>query len=194
MKARVANIRPTRHSTTPAPALHGWVPTARRLVLVDIENVVGGAGGSAGLVSTALHNLRRAIKPSDRDVWVTACGPTLLTEAMGVFTSRVLLGRGENGADNRQLEYLEPDAVVGRYSSVVLVSGDSVAFAVPVRELARLGVPTDVYLGAGFIGADLYRAARSVTTTARDAESAAAPADHREVVAKQVTPDGRASV
>ena len=101
---------------------------------------------------------------SDSDVWVTACGPTLLTTAMDVITGRVLLGRGLNGADNCLAECLEPNTVVGRYSSVALASGDSAAFAVPVLRLAELDVPTDVYVGAGSIGGALYRAARSVTT------------------------------
>ncbi len=165
MKARVASIRPAGHSTTPTPTLFEWVPAGRRLVLVDIENLVGGSGTASAHVSEALDSLRTAIGQSDHDVWTTACGPKLLSTAMKSFSTGVLLGRGENGADNRLLDYLEPAVVVGRYSSVVLISGDSAAFAAPVRELARLGVPTDVYLGAGFIGADLYRAARSVTTT-----------------------------
>ena len=44
MKARVASIRPAGHSTTPTPTLFEWVPAGRRLVLVDIENLVGGSG------------------------------------------------------------------------------------------------------------------------------------------------------
>ena len=165
MKAPVTSIRPVGNSTASAPTLHEWVPMGRRLVLVDIENLVGGSGITATSVSGAVHSLREAISPSDDDVWAVACGPTLLTAAMSLFTSRVLLGRGENGADNRLLEWLEPVSVVGRYSSIVLASGDSAAFAAPIRRLAELGVPTDVYLGAGFIGADLDRAARSVSRT-----------------------------
>ena len=52
---------------------------------------------------------------------------------MKSFSTGVLLGRGENGADNRLLDYLEPAVVVGRYSSVDLILGDSAAFAAPVR-------------------------------------------------------------
>jgi hypothetical protein len=165
VRARVTNIRPAGNSSAATPTLRTWVPLGRRLVLVDIENLVGGSGITAASVSNALDSLRTAIGQSDHDVWTTACGPTLLSTAMSVFSTGVLLGWGENGADNRLLEFLEPDVVVGRYSSVVLASGDSAAFAAPVRELAALGVPTDVYLGAGYIGADLYRAARSVIAT-----------------------------
>ncbi len=164
MNSRSTNIYSAGTRCTSAPALREWVPAGRRLVLVDVENLVGGSLATASRVADALDRLGRAVGRSADDVWVTACGPTLLNTAMGKFTGRVLLGRGEDGADQRLLEHLEPAVVVGRYSSVVLASGDSAAFAAPVRELATHGVPTDVYVGRGFVGADLYRAARSVIT------------------------------
>lgn len=93
---------------------------------------------------------------------------------MSVFPSRVMLGRGQDGADDQLLAYLTPEGVVGHYASIALVSGDAAAFAQPVRELASRGVSTDVYTGAGFISADLYRAARSVTSAGPTAFRAAA--------------------
>jgi hypothetical protein len=155
---------PAAHRPLIAPMLHDWVPSARRLVLVDIENFLGGSSCSAAAVSTAYVSIHEGIGNTTGDVWVTACGPALLAAAMGAFHTRVLLGRGIDGADQQLVDQLSPESVVGRYASVVLVSGDARAFAAPVRALAARGVPTDVYLGAGRIGTDLYRAARSVTS------------------------------
>ena len=154
--------------------LDAWVPAQRRLVLVDIENFIGGSAASAPEVVDALAVIRHGIGTNPNDVWVTACGPRLLACAIGAFPTRVLLGRGIDGADRQLTELLSPDAVVGRYATVALVSGDARAFTAPVRTLASHGVPTDVYLGAGLIGADLYRAARSATSLDRGLAAAAA--------------------
>lgn len=165
MSARVTNLRPESALPRSDHSLMDWVPIGRRLILVDIENLVGGSHITADIVTDAFEQLRSALGPSPHDVWTTACGPTLLAAAMSVFPSRVLLGRGKDGADHRLVDCLHPGDIIGRYESIVLASGDAVAFAEPVRQLAARGVPTDVFVGAGFIGADLYRAARSVIST-----------------------------
>ena len=141
-----------------------WVPSGRRLILVDIENVVGGSLARVETVAAALADVRAAVSATLHDVWIVACGPRLLAGAASAFTSRVLLGAGVDGADRRLVECLHPDSVVGRYASVVLVSGDAAAFAQPVSTLASGDIPTDVYVGSGHVGAELYRAARSVTS------------------------------
>lgn len=140
-----------------------WAPVQRRLVLIDIENIAGGSHSTEAEVERALQRLRRAIGIRHDDVWITACGPTLLTTAMGLFRSRVLLGRGVDGADRQLIECLRPDQVVNRFAAVALASADARAFAEPVRQLAAAGVPTDIYVGAGQPGHALARAARSIT-------------------------------
>lgn len=151
-----------RHHSPRTAALAPWVPAHRRLVLVDIENVVGGSGRSAADVGRALHDLRHAVGRTEHDVWVTACGPTLCATAMCALSGRVLLGHGVDGADQCLLEHLAVDRVRGRFASVALASGDAQAFAHPVARLAAAGIPTDVFIGSGCIGASLYRVARSV--------------------------------
>ncbi len=74
MKATVTNVRPTGHNLVRASTLLDWVPAGRRLVLVDIENLVGGSATSFADVSDAVDRLRRAIAPSMDDVWTIACG------------------------------------------------------------------------------------------------------------------------
>lgn len=142
-------------------SIQSWVPAGRRLVLIDIENVVGGSDACVEDVAAAMVAIHRIVRPTVHDVLVVACGPRLLGAAMTAIGPSVRLGRGVDGADARLIEAMDPDAVRTRYSSVVLVSGDSAAFAEPVRRLAAAGVPTDVVTGAGRVGAELYLAARS---------------------------------
>ena len=149
--------RHTRHLAAQRPA-------SRRLVVVDIENAVGGADASADDVRHALTVIRDMVGHGKGDVWVVGCGPTLLTTAMGVLPRNVLLGRGVDGADNRLLEHLSPERVVGSFSSIVLVSGDGRAFTQPVTALRRAGVPTDLIVGKGGLGGMLRAAARQVVS------------------------------
>ena len=149
--------RHTRHLAAQRPA-------SRRLVVVDIENAVGGADASADDVRHALAVIHDMVGHGEGDVWVVGCGPTLLTTAMGVLPRSVLLGRGIDGADNRLLEHLSPERVVGSFSSVVLVSGDGRAFTQPVTVLRRAGVPTDLIVGKGGLGGMLRGAARQVVS------------------------------
>jgi hypothetical protein len=99
-------------------------------------------------------------------VWVVACGHDLLRTAMAVLPNNVRIRRGLDGADLELVAYLEPADVVGRYDSVVVVSGDGRAFADPVAALRSLDVPTDVVARPGTIGHGLYRSARSFTPLA----------------------------
>jgi hypothetical protein len=139
------------------------VPAGRRLVIVDIENVVGGSNAQSSLVAAAMRLVDRLVGRTDRDVRYVACGVQLFATANDVLPSGTLLGRGIDGADNRLLEVLDPAAVAGRFDSVALVSGDGRAFADVVEALRLAGVPTDVYGPAGHTSVRLGRAARSVT-------------------------------
>lgn len=165
-------MRSTAHGTSakdqhmggtqaPVDTEHG-----RRLVLVDIENLLGGSGATASQVVQALGCLRASLGDTSHDVLKVACGPSMLTTAMGVLGNNVLLRRGVDGADRRLVEVIE-DEPLGLFSSVALASGDAVAFAEPVRRLADQGVPTDVYVGRGGLGTSLRLAARSVTRLGR---------------------------
>lgn len=135
--------------------------TGRRLVLVDVENAVGSGGATLEEVVASLAAVRRIVGQRDDDVWVHACGRQLLTTAMPVLPRHIALGIGVDGADQRLLEHLVPETVVGRFVSVVLVSGDARAFTEPVTALDRLGVPTDVVSRPEALGGTLRRAART---------------------------------
>jgi len=138
--------------------------TTSRLVLVDIENLVGPYRRSTNAVRNVFDSLHEHLGDTSRDTVVTATGRKLLVEATAAFPSRVVIGHGIDGADLRLLEEMVPARVAGRYASVVLASGDTAAFAPAVTSLKGVGVPTDVVLGAGKAGHALMRVARSVTS------------------------------
>ena len=140
-----------------------WAATDRRLVLVDIENIVGGSDATADDVRWALDALRGAIGLTGNDIWRVACGRRLLTRATGALPQPVLLGIGPDGADLKLLEQMHPDLVVGQFRSVALASADARAFTGAVATLARAGVPTDLYIGAGHLGHALAGVARNIT-------------------------------
>lgn len=140
-----------------------WVPAGRRLVVVDIENVVGGSQAGSAMVATALRFVDDIVGRTGDDVRYVACGVALLATANDVLPGGTLVGRGIDGADKRLLELLDPASVVGRFDAVALVSGDGKAFADAVEALRAAGVPTDLYGPVGQTSGRLQRAARSVT-------------------------------
>lgn len=139
----------------------------RRLILVDIENLVGPANRTTSQVRNVFDRLADTVRYTSADTVITATGRKLLAEATGAFPTRVVIGHGIDGADLRLLEEMVPSRVADRYESVVLASGDTAAFAPAVAGLNAVGVPTDVVLGAGKAGYALRRIARSVTSLYR---------------------------
>ena len=144
-------------------ALEPWVPAGRRLIAVDLENLVGGSGASEADIGAVVAHVLAATHAGETDVVVWACGPTLFTNAMRVLPVPPQVGRGIDGADRKLLEFIEPDTLKGRFASVVLGSGDGRAFTPTVARLASLGVPTDVLARPEAMAASLRAVARSYT-------------------------------
>jgi len=138
--------------------------TTSRLILVDIENLVGPTNRTTQHVKYVFDQLAETVGDTSADTMVTATGRKLLAQATAAFPTRVVIGHGVDGADLRLLEEMVPHRVAGRYTSVVLASGDTAAFAPAVAGLNAVGVPTDVVLGAGRAGYALRRVARSVVS------------------------------
>jgi hypothetical protein len=143
--------------------LESWVPVGRRLIAVDLENLVGGASASSGDVKAVMQQVLELVAVGDTDVMVLACGPTLMGTSAGLLPCRPILGKGLDGADRALLDYVDPHYLSGRFASVVLASGDGRAFTPVVRELAAIGVPTDVLSRPESVAASLVSAARSYT-------------------------------
>lgn len=121
------------------------IDSSRRLVLVDIENVVGGSGAmSPCAVVRAQRELETLLALTERDHVVIASG-TRGFPAVG-FTwqgPRYIVRAGIDGADHALLDVLENERVAERFSEVVLVSGDGI-FTDVVAALGAEGVTVTV--------------------------------------------------
>src|SRR6478735_5384782 len=116
----------------------------RRLVVVDIENVVGGAvltveqatGVHLSVEGFAALNGSEHVVIGTSHVGVVSTG-------LGWRGPRLVVRSGENGADLALLDVLTEERVAERFDEVVLVSGDGI-FAEAVADLGSAGVEVTV--------------------------------------------------
>lgn len=131
----------------------------RRLVVVDIENVSGGALVTKAMADWARAVVEAALQISDGEQVVIG------TSHMGMFnaadawpSARVKVRSGENGADLELLDVLGTEHVEERFDEVLLISGDGV-FADAVAHLGRCGVKVTVAAWSTSMSARLRLAA-----------------------------------
>lgn len=133
----------------------------RRIVLVDIENVVGGLSAVRDYVSWAKVVVAECVPAQPGDHVVIGVGPTgLLDVACAWPTVRYVMRPGQNGADLALLEVLGEN-IADRFTEVVLVSGDGI-FTHAIAALASRGVKTTVVAHAGGLSRRLGLAAAEV--------------------------------
>ena len=145
----------------------------RRLVVVDVENIIGGAALSAEAVEWARQTVVDAIglRP-DEQVIVGTSHIGLLNVALNWPAARRVVRSGHNGADLALMAVLTDEAVAERFSSVVLVSGDGI-FVETIKALAAHGVPTNVVARSCALSHQLRLAAAVVPVPKRAAEEVA---------------------
>ena len=131
----------------------------RRLVVVDIENVAGGA-----LMTQAMAAWARAVVETVLNV---QAGEQVVigTSHAGLFNAksawpcaRVKARSGENGADIELLDVLMTERIAERFDEVVLVSGDHI-FVEAVAALGGSGVSVTVASWAQSLSSRLRLAA-----------------------------------
>lgn len=136
----------------------------RRLVLVDIENVAGGAVVTAAMASWARRVVESVLHvTSDEQVVVgtSHCGLFNVKDAWPC--ARVEVRSGQDGADLELLEVLTTEHLSTRFDEVVLVSGDGI-FADAVADLSRSGVQVVVAAWSGGLSTRLRLAANQTLT------------------------------
>lgn len=112
----------------------------RRVVLVDIENVAGGAIQSLAMADWARVVIDQALGGVDSDqVIIGTCHWGLIDVKRAWPCARVLVGSGQDGADLELLDVLRTENLTERFDEVVLVSGDGI-FAQAVAEIEKAGV------------------------------------------------------
>ena len=140
------------------PALRG-----RRLVLIDIENMVGGAVlTDAAAVAVLREVARHACLTAVDQVIIGVSHIGMLPVGLALPTARLLVRSGPNGADLELLTVLREERIAERFNELVLVSGDGI-FTETVAELGAAGVSVTVVGREGCISTRLRLAASHTT-------------------------------
>lgn len=133
----------------------------RRIVLVDIENVVGGLAAVRDYVSWAKVVVGECVQAQPDDQVVIGVGPSGLLDLACAWKSvRYVMRPGQNGADLALLDVLGEN-IADRFTEVVLVSGDGI-FTHAIAALAARGVTTTVVAHASGLSRRLELAASEV--------------------------------
>ena len=135
---------------------------ARRLHLVDIENLAGDSLPSLGQVRKAQGLYAGCLAFGDMDqVEVGSSHLTLLNAALGWPYAHYRVRSGPDGADLALLEVLRHENVARRFTHVAIGSGDHL-FAEAAADLADQGVWVTVVSRRRCLSAQLALAARQV--------------------------------
>ena len=134
----------------------------RRLVLVDIENMIGGAVRDSDSVVWAKQQFDYLVdlRPGDHVV-VGTSHIGLLETACNWPHARYVMRSGRDGADLALLEVLDED-VAARFGQVVIVSGDGI-FTQKVADLASRGLRVTVVAHPDGLATRLRLAAHPIT-------------------------------
>jgi hypothetical protein len=136
-------------------------PGDRRLVLIDVENVVGGLVAHEGAAEHARCSIEDAVGSHPMDqVVVATCHKGYPHVAWTWPSARRLVRSGQDGADLELLAVLDED-VADHFEHVVLASGDGI-FTEAVTELGRRGVHVTVAARRGHLSSRLRLAAAEV--------------------------------
>ena len=127
-------------STIKSPRRARYRYPARRLHLIDIENLAGAALPSLGQVSQTLglYTGRLAFGAMDQ-VEVASSHLALLNAALGWPNAHYRIRSGPDGADLALLDVLRHEHVARRFTHVAIGSGDHL-FAEEAASLAAQGV------------------------------------------------------
>ena len=154
----------TRHRPVrPRDLAWAW---GRRLVLVDIENVVGGECSTEARARWAQRRLVDEIGDVSVDFVVVAVDASGLANVGWEWrTARCLPGYGKDGADRALLDVLGEN-IDRRFGHVVLASGDGI-FTEPTVELTARGVEVTVVAHECALSSRLRLAASNVVLLSR---------------------------
>lgn len=134
----------------------------RRIIVIDIENLIGGAVLDTTDVHWAKECLREVIDIESGDQIVIGTSHIgLLATGVAWPNQRYVIGSGPDGADLALLEVLE-EGIASRFAEVVLVSGDGI-FTETTARLTAAGVDVHVIAHCDGLSRRLRMAASNVT-------------------------------
>lgn len=145
---------------------------ARRLHLVDIENLAGGSLPSLRQVRQALALYADCLAFGAMDQVEVACSHlTLLNAALGWPHAHYRIRSGPDGADLALLDVLRHENIASRFTQVAIGSGDHL-FAEQAARLAAQGVRVTVVSRRRSLSPRLALAAHEVIFLNAAAEAA----------------------
>lgn len=117
----------SEHENEPRDEREKRDQSSRKIVLIDIENMLFGDHESPGspemATGTQILSLAEARRPTD--LLVVGCNPQLAFVAKDLFPSaRIVTGKGKDGADLALVKTIDPHHAAGRFSELCIVSGD----------------------------------------------------------------------
>ncbi|MEO6470258.1 MAG: hypothetical protein ABIR57_00435 [Aeromicrobium sp.] len=123
----------------------GFRREARRLVMVDLENVAGGGLRTTAAAAWARRVVEEAatVVPGEQVIVGVSSKDGLFHAKKAWPQARVVLELGRDGADHALLDVLDSEAVGERFGRVSIVSGDGI-FAEAAAELGTQGVTVTV--------------------------------------------------
>lgn len=147
-------MEPTRTNPDDSPRIN----VSRKIVIVDIENVLDGHHEmitSDDLVERAVEILRAAQARRPEDQVIVGCNPTLAFSAVAAFPgAQLVVGKGTDGADLALIQKFDPATAASRFTELCIVSGDH-AFAPIARASAIAGLPVRLVVPHGGLSAAL---------------------------------------
>jgi hypothetical protein len=137
-------------------------PEGRSIHLIDVENLLGGAGFAELNVIELMaeYGLTVTRGPEDHLV-VASCHRAASATWLGCPEARRLVRSGRDGADRALLEVIERENVALRYDRIVIGSGDGI-FAEPAAMLQALGAKVIVVAPVSGLASKLQLALRDV--------------------------------
>jgi hypothetical protein len=159
-------------STIASPQRARYRYPARRLHLIDIENLAGAALPTLGQVRQTLGLYTSCLAFGAMDqVEVGSSHLALLNAALGWPNAHYRIQSGPDGADLALLDVLRHEHVAGRFTQVAIGSGDHL-FAEEAASLAAQGVWVTVISRRRGLSPWLAEAAREVIFLDTIAEAA----------------------
>lgn len=121
------------------PSLQG-----RRLILIDVENISGGAIQTLAEARWAQRMLNSTLRIRPEEQVIVGVSRAGAINTGPVWSSaRIVVGSGVDGADHALLDVLNNENIADRFDEVILVSGDGI-FTDTVATLGGHGVKVTV--------------------------------------------------
>ena len=151
MKSRTAGALPHKQRTA-----------IRRIVMLDIENLNGGAVENVSSATIAWAEIAHAIHLRADEQVVIGVGPSsLLATGVSQPAARKVLGRGLDGADHALIRVMKEERLASRFNEVIIASGDGI-FSDIAAELGARGMTVTVVAREGRLSTRLRLAAGHV--------------------------------